>query len=852
MFTDILLDRPRLLEAAAGARVCVLRAEAGAGKTMLATQLVRSVPDASDPTTIWIAIDPACTTSASFWHRAVTSAAAVLHERRSVLLSYLTGDVALADLPALIVTKSQRSGGRFRVVIDDMHLLDEETQEQISWVLERCPMISAVITTRAPIRLERADVAARLCTRTLGAEHLPFDADELAAVARLVCPARTLSPTESAAILEYTRGNPLASRIALAATARLAPASDATAVRTALQHTVRNGRAMDPLFPTFADESERAAAIRLAIVPEVDDALARALTGRSDATDLLHRFQLEGIGRMRLRERAVFAFHPIVAELLATEAHQALPPEELQRLRRTAVTQLRAWGDPVEVMRLMLAAQDDADLWPFFARHFSELSATRLTEVAALFDGLEPPIEQRDGTLALIHAIAEWEHGYGPSLRSGQLAALAAGDLLSRPMPSRPGDRLLHHLALMALRRTSGQAGAAAQHARRLLATAGSMPTSERRSLGTAFEVGVVQALVVEATLAHDDAVLEGTRLIHDDPHERRRHHLLSLTAMALARQGDMPATRTAIARLEDVEHPEWLLSIRAAGVRAATIVDLVERARPDEATSYYQATRHADTAEFWPVVLWARALALLAGADPGTAFDEITHEIDAWAAAPTGPALRGDLAAVQADLAIAAGELATAARLLDRAPQTTAVALSGARVALARQQPDAASDLVRAIATTGGLTPRRNAERLLISAVAGHRLGRQGAAAVARRAARILRAHELRTPLLFVSAEERPVLLPALNAEALLPSATDPFPVPVSRSILTPREMTVWRALCGDESLDQIAAKLFVSVNTVKSQTTSIYRKLGASTRAEAVSAGHDLGLDEHGAAPI
>ena len=52
----------------------------------------------------------------------------------------------------------------------------------------------------------------------------------------------------------------------------------------------------------------------------------------------------------------------------------------------------------------------------------------------------------------------------------------------------------------------------------------------------------------------------------------------------------------------------------------------------------------------------------------------------------------------------------------------------------------------------------------------------------------------------------------------------------------LTRRESNVLRLLRSDLSLREIAAELFVSYNTVKSQTRAIYRKLGVSTRAEAV----------------
>jgi LuxR family maltose regulon positive regulatory protein len=61
----------------------------------------------------------------------------------------------------------------------------------------------------------------------------------------------------------------------------------------------------------------------------------------------------------------------------------------------------------------------------------------------------------------------------------------------------------------------------------------------------------------------------------------------------------------------------------------------------------------------------------------------------------------------------------------------------------------------------------------------------------------------------------------------------------------LTKRERNVLRLLNSELSLREIAAELFVSYNTVKSQTRAVYRKLGVSTRAEAVaiSKGRTLG---------
>jgi len=57
-----------------------------------------------------------------------------------------------------------------------------------------------------------------------------------------------------------------------------------------------------------------------------------------------------------------------------------------------------------------------------------------------------------------------------------------------------------------------------------------------------------------------------------------------------------------------------------------------------------------------------------------------------------------------------------------------------------------------------------------------------------------------------------------------------------VSNDALTRRERVVLAELAEDVTLEEIATRLFVTRNTVKSQVRSVYRKIGVSTRAEAV----------------
>ena len=60
----------------------------------------------------------------------------------------------------------------------------------------------------------------------------------------------------------------------------------------------------------------------------------------------------------------------------------------------------------------------------------------------------------------------------------------------------------------------------------------------------------------------------------------------------------------------------------------------------------------------------------------------------------------------------------------------------------------------------------------------------------------------------------------------------------------LTDRELSILRALQGPATQREIGAELFLSINTVKAYNKSLYRKLGVSSRHDAVVAARDLGL--------
>ena len=80
-------------------------------------------------------------------------------------------------------------------------------------------------------------------------------------------------------------------------------------------------------------------------------------------------------------------------------------------------------------------------------------------------------------------------------------------------------------------------------------------------------------------------------------------------------------------------------------------------------------------------------------------------------------------------------------------------------------------------------------------------------------------------------------------RTERALQLTTTRRAVAVEDADLSERELAILRLLASNLSQREIGSELYVSFNTVKSHTRSIFRKLGVGTRAEAVARGRELG---------
>ncbi|HET6503209.1 MAG TPA: helix-turn-helix transcriptional regulator [Amycolatopsis sp.] len=204
-----------------------------------------------------------------------------------------------------------------------------------------------------------------------------------------------------------------------------------------------------------------------------------------------------------------------------------------------------------------------------------------------------------------------------------------------------------------------------------------------------------------------------------------------------------------------------------------------------------------------------------------------------------------------QVELLIATGQATRACRVIKEAgPRAPWLMLPAAWLRLLNGEYEA----VRAIASHTSwheTTSRRDARQLLLlKAVAALRMGdkdeaRQSVELVGR----------VRTPdevlsLAALAPADRDELfrladIPLTDEAARrLERARPVFPERVHLVELTNREHAVLTELDAGGTIAQIARKLVVSVNTVRTQVKSVYRKLGASSREDALMRAYELGV--------
>ncbi|MEV6331248.1 LuxR C-terminal-related transcriptional regulator [Streptomyces sp. NPDC051909] len=858
------LRRPRLAEHLGRATdaphtpLTVVEGCAGAGKTLLVADWAARL----DRPPAWLTLDPAIQGPGMFWAhflQALRAAGTPVGAEAGpptrpgrvdpTLPSRLAAELAGLDRPVTMI-------------IDEFdRMTSPETARQLEFVLHHGgPGLRLVLVTRTEplLPLHRYRVAGQV-TEIRDAD-LAFTTEE--AVTLLGLHGLDLTAAAAGALVERTRGWAAGLRLSALA-ARLSPDPELYLK----EFEADRGTIADFLLAEVLERQPlptQDLLLRVSVLDRFQPELADALTGRRDAAPILARL-LRDNAFVEDFDHGWYALHPLFREILRAHLRRRSPGLERQ-LHRRAARWLRGSGALPETLAQGAAAGD----WTFATGALVDdlalgqlFSGPRADELEALFAGLDartpgPAADlvraaraltrhDLDRGLAHLHGAEEQlppDAGDTAAARlgwallttlAGRLAGSAhtaerAAETAADLLPAVPAPLLEEHPEFLALLQT---------HLGSSLLWAGRF--DEARAALTAVTAGPV---VAATALPLRDSLEHLALIDYLDGRPGRAERRIRAATAAAERCGAPVPPGTGLGRLVlaavavergETARAEALLRrppdappadpVTAAGRRLATTGLLLAQGHTRAALT--AAAREIPAAEDSP---WDRDHAALAVSAARLAEGDPRAAAEALRAADDGrPLCR--VAAASAHLA--AGDAATALHILDGLPgaEHTGPVVS-VRAALVR---------ARAARLKGDLT-------------AVHRL--------LGRALREAGPEELRRPFL----EAGPWLAPFLATPSLRPLAAGwlaPAPAPTSAHTSAPalgpapgpepgplteplsaRERDVLHRLARTMSTEEIAADLYVSVNTVKTHLKSVYRKLAVHRRNEAVRRARDLGL--------
>ncbi|WP_242427208.1 MULTISPECIES: LuxR C-terminal-related transcriptional regulator [unclassified Streptomyces] len=873
------LRRPRLVERlgpAPGTPLTLVNGPAGAGKTLLAADWAAGL----GRPVAWLTAEAGDERPAVFWTYVLQAlrgsgtplrpALAVRPDAPGVdprLLEALAAELCELAEPAVLV-------------IDEFdRVTSPEVAEQLALVLRHAgPGLRLVIGTRTEplMPLHGYRLAGRLTE--IRAAELAFTREEAGALLDLH--GLSLSADAVGALVDRTRGWAAGLRLcALAARESPDPEAylkdfeaDRSTVADFLLAEVLKGRS----------EEAQDLLLRVSVLTRFDPGLANALTGRIDAEPLLCALVRENAFVEALGHSS-YRLHPLFREILRAHLRERLPALEPE-LHRRAARWLRRSGSLYETLAHSTAAGE----WGFAADALVEDLA-----MGQLFTGL-----RSDDLVRLCSAMPPEATGTAPELVRAALdlsrydlpRGLAhlrrAGEQLADSPASEAPEAQLGRALLEALAaRLTGcpvRAERAAEAAERLRQEVPARLLEGHPEhgalLGTHLGSALLWAGRFEDARATLTSVAESSR--SDSvalPLEESREHLalidhlngwpgraerrvLAGAAGTEAEPPPEPGPGRADASAGPAPVPGLGLGPGLALGRIVLAAVAVDRDELDRARALLDETAQLDAATHDPVTSAGRALALgrllLVEGHPRAAA-AAAHP--AVAAAVDSPWASGHEALVVSAAHLAEGRPEQAAELLgDVTPDHPAVAVEAARILLDAGRAEAAAELVDGIRAGGRAGPAVTVRAALVRAHVAEEAGDGDTARkLVAQALLDARRERLRRPFLDARPWIRHLLaVPPLRelaagwltpgpAAAAAPgaAAADPAP-PLAVVGLSERERDVLRRLALMMSTEEIAADLYLSVNTVKTHLKGAYRKLAVNRRNDAVRRARELGL--------
>jgi LuxR family maltose regulon positive regulatory protein len=843
-----LLTRPALfgqLEEGASKRLTVVVGSAGAGKSVLLSSWVAT---REGGVTSWLSCDEADADPVRFWAGFIEASGAVAPGFGADAAELLAIDgVMSADVTASIANDAAKLPAGSVIVVDDFHAAAAATRSMTDLV-ERWPAQTAqlVLAGRVdpPVRLHRLRLSGELCE--LRDSDLALSLSESAAL--LANFGVQVTPGELA--LLHGRSEGWVAALQMAALT-LRTTKDPAQVARALD--IR-GHAIAEYFigEVLEQQSPEVAAFMLetSVLDELTADACAAVTGRQDAAALLRIIEAANLFLVALDDdRTTYRYHHLVREVLRAQL-RAMDRSREVTLQLRAAEWLEFVGDTRAASRHFLeAGQADRALGLLHERVLIDLyhdpAAPAVLDLSRINPSLLAAAPER--LLGLAADLLLW----GDRVRGGEYL-----DLLERSHPIPPDSQLASRLAVMRSLHCalSGEAAGAVRYG--LAARA----IEERTRFGDEWAFGVPLILLRAYTWLEDfeavDREVAAALAMPSVAEPARLVDLRGAQALAWFEAGRL-AEATEAARAADTD-------ARRLGFQHHPFAVDYQRVLASAALEQ----RDFDTAE----LLTERALSISERFRPAFAFLALLDRARIWAARgqihdalATVDTARLVLAGTKSELLARADELEALLRLsLGDARSATELAselsatrrsLLLARVALAASDHHAAMDLLDT-PPLGNLTPRTALVRQILLAAAAIERGDPEAPAIVGRLLQTARhdgflntvvttVPQLTRYLVEHSASALPdpfldrIIGAALEVRATQPKQSDR----VLLAPLTDAELRVLRLL-PTTAYAQVAATLYISLNTVKTHLRSIYQKLDVSSRSEAIERAVELRL--------
>jgi LuxR family transcriptional regulator, maltose regulon positive regulatory protein len=459
-----IVSRPRLFGLLGAARVSVVSAPAGSGKTVL----LRSwIGDAGlDERAAWVPAGRDQRDPQRFWLPALTALRQTAPG--SVLVQPLT---AAPDLDGWAITERLLTDlaplrDRAWLVVDDVHELGAEALRQLELLIMRAPApLRFVLATRHDVRLglHRLRLEGELAEiREPDLRFTVAEAQQLFDAAGVRLPGLGL-------LVERTEGWAAGLRLAALSLAR-----NPDPGRFAEQFSGTERTVADYLLAEVLDrqsEPVRRLLLRTSILHRVTGELADLLTGDSGGERVLQDLeQANAFVTAVDASRSWFRYHQMFADLLKLQLRRTAP-DEVSGLHRAAAGWFAGHGYPVEAIRHAQAAQDWVLAARVLADHWYSLQLDGQDATThELLAGFPAAARGADAELAALAAADELAHG---SLEAAErYLGLAQRGMASVPDARRAQAQLLLGITRLVLARQRWNLQAASEEVRRLQALA--------------------------------------------------------------------------------------------------------------------------------------------------------------------------------------------------------------------------------------------------------------------------------------------------------------------------------------------------------------------------------------------